>query len=151
MLPERLYATKNRTWPPLSHHKLHSRVEHSFSMKVLLVQAYLGGNEPPVFPLGLACIAASIPHHETKIFDSNTVTNPFETLRELAIDFNPDIVGISLRNIDSTNKSTVVFYYAWLKDLIAAIQAGCSAKITLGAVSYTHLTLPTIERCRSRW
>lgn len=115
-------------------------------MKVLLVQAYLGGNEPPVFPLGLACIAASIPKHETKVFDSNTVANPFDMLREIAVDFTPEIVGISLRNIDSTNKSDVVFYYTWLKDLIAAVQAGCSAKIILGGSGFSMFAREIMEQ-----
>ncbi len=106
-------------------------------MKILFVQAYLGGKEPPVFPLGLASLAASIPQHETKLFDTNTVTDPFNRLSDLAADFNPEIIGISLRNIDSTNKKKVVFYYKWLKDIIAAAKAGCSARIVLGGSGFS--------------
>ncbi len=115
-------------------------------MKVLLVQAYLGGNEPPVYPLGLACIAASIPHHETKLFDTNTATDPFKALRDITIGFGPDIVGISLRNIDSTNKSDVVFYYKWLKDLIEVIRPCCSAKIILGGSGFSMFAREIMEQ-----
>ena len=41
-------------------------------MNVLLVQAYLGGNEPLVFPIGLAYIKASITSHDVKVFAEKT-------------------------------------------------------------------------------
>ena len=40
-------------------------------MKVMLIQAYLGRKELPVFPLGLAMLAAVLPGHDVKIFDPN--------------------------------------------------------------------------------
>ncbi len=115
-------------------------------MKVLLVQAYLGGKESPVFPLGLACIASTIPHHEVKIFDPNTANNPFIHLKTISLEFDPAIVGISLRNIDSTNKNEVVFYYQWLKDIIAVILSSCSAKIILGGSGFSMFAREIMER-----
>ncbi|CAK8716541.1 Putative Radical SAM domain protein [Candidatus Electrothrix laxa] len=114
-------------------------------MKILLVQAYLGGNEPPVFPLGLASLAASIPQHEVQLFDSNTVDEPLNRLQELSTEFDPQVVGISLRNIDSTNKSTIIFYYQWLKDIIAAVKKGCSAKIVLGGSGFSMFAQQIME------
>lgn len=115
-------------------------------MKVLLVQAYLGGNEPPVYPLGLACIAASIPKHETLLFDTNTVQKPFDELKNTVQNFNPDVVGISLRNIDSTNKSKVVFYYTWLKDLITVIKDNCPVKIIIGGSGFSMFAREIMEQ-----
>ncbi len=106
-------------------------------MKVLLIQAYIGGNEPPVFPLGLSCIATSIPEHEVRIIDPNTNVNPFPYVKEQVKGFKPVVVGISLRNIDSTNKSNVVFYYAWLKDLVAAVKETSSAIIVVGGSGFS--------------
>ena len=90
-------------------------------MKVLLVQSYLGGNEPVVYPIGLACLVSSLKNHEIRVFDSNLSADPFQDLGVILKEFNPDIVGISLRNIDSTNKKKVVFYYTFLKETVSVI------------------------------
>lgn len=106
-------------------------------MKVLLVQSYLGGKEPPVFPLGLACIKSALPDHEARVFDTNTSKRPFEELKELAADFMPDVAGISLRNIDSTNKRVVVFYYPYLRETLDAINSSCNARIVIGGPGFS--------------
>jgi len=115
-------------------------------MKVLLIQAYLGGNEAPVFPLGLACIAASIPDHTTQLFDPNTVSDPFTALEKQCRKYTPDIVGISLRNIDSTNKSKIVFYYKWLKKLLTVTRSACPARIIVGGSGFSMFAREIMEQ-----
>src|SRR3990170_5460410 len=114
-------------------------------MKVLLVQSYLGGNEPPVFPLGLACIKAQIANHDVRGFDTNTSKRPFEELKEIVGDFSPDAIGISLRNIDSTNKREVVFYYSYLKKTIDVIKAYSNAKIIVGGSGFSMFANEIME------
>src|SRR3990172_3949992 len=98
-------------------------------MKVLLVQSYLGGSEPPIYPLGLSCISSLLYEHEVKVFDTNISENPFKDIQDIVIEFSPDIIGISLRNIDSTNKRRVVFYYDYLKKTLDVVKALSNAKI----------------------
>lgn len=108
-------------------------------MNILLTQAYLGRTERPVFPLGLSCLAPLIKGHNLKFFDPNVSENPVSELSDILIDFRPDIVGISLRNIDSTNKRKVVFYYPYLKEMIDAVKAGpCqNSKIVIGGSGFS--------------
>lgn len=114
-------------------------------MKILLVQSWLGGGEPPVFPLGLACLKAALADHEVRLFDLNTAEGPFEQLRELVAAFQPQVTGISLRNIDSTNKRTVVFYYPYLKDAVTAIKAGSAAPIVVGGSGFSMFAREIME------
>lgn len=114
-------------------------------MKILLVQAYLGGCEPPVYPLGLACIAAAILDHEVTIFDPNTKERPYDCLREVIERSRPELVGVSLRNIDSTNKSKVIFYYQGLAELLDVIRTSCSAKIVLGGSGFSMFAQEIME------
>ncbi len=106
-------------------------------MKIFLVQSYLGGKEPLVFPLGLSCLKACISGHEVFGFDLNTTTNPFEKLKETLDKFQPDVVGISLRNIDSTNKKIITFYYPYLKQTMDVIKTSCNALTVLGGPGFS--------------
>lgn len=106
-------------------------------MKVLLVQSYLGGNEPLVYPIGLASLAPALEGHEVSLFDMNLSTRPFEELGDRIKKTTPAVVGISLRNIDSTNKRNVVFYYRELKKTVDVIKNCSNAKIVIGGSGFT--------------
>lgn len=106
-------------------------------MKVLLVQSYLGGGEPQVFPLGIACLKAALSGHEVRGFDTNVSARPFDELKETIKAFSPDAIGISLRNIDSTNKRKVVFYYEFLARIIDAVKEVSAAPIIVGGSGFS--------------
>jgi len=106
-------------------------------MKILLVQSFLGSGEPSVFPLGLACLASSLPGHTVRVFDTNVGQRPYGELGKIIATFAPDVVGISLRNIDSTNKRRVVFYYANLKPLIDTVKTHTAAPIVIGGSGFS--------------
>lgn len=106
-------------------------------MRVLLVQSWLGGAETPVFPLGLACLKSALAGHEVRVFDLNTAARPFDELRALVAAFRPDVTGISLRNIDSTNKRVVVFYYPYLKEAVTAVREASAAPIVVGGSGFS--------------
>ncbi len=72
-------------------------------MRILLVQAWLGREQHPVLPLGLAAIAGSLAEHEIQIEDLNQSRSPMEKLRSVLADYKPDSVGFSLRNADTTS------------------------------------------------
>ncbi len=94
-------------------------------MKVLLIQSYLGGREAPVFPIGLASLAAALKadNHVIRALDLNTTSDPWKTLESEVRAFRPDVVGLSIRNIDSTNKRQVVYYYPEAKRAAAIVKA----------------------------
>lgn len=114
-------------------------------MKLLLVQSYLGGKEPPVFPLGLACIKAQLSGHDIRGFDTNTSERPLDELKEIIKDFSPDAIGMSLRNIDSTNKREVVFYYSYLKKAIDVIKGVSNARIIVGGSGFSMFAKEIME------
>ena len=94
-------------------------------MKILLCQSYLGPNnqEPLVFPLGLAYIASMLEDkHELMGFDPSVVQNPLNELSSILEDFHPDIVGVSLRNIDGIFSFYKCSYYLPFVSLIRHIK-----------------------------
>ncbi len=93
-------------------------------MRILLVQAPLGRAQAPVMPLGLAFVAAAVGReHRTWIHDPNV--EPDGRLHALLGEVRPDVVGISLRNIDTTQVADPYCYYAhfppfvrWLREVV---------------------------------
>jgi hypothetical protein len=74
-------------------------------VKVLLCSQFYGdgGRVFPAgvcFPIGLAYIASVLDDHDVRVFDANVVEDPPGTLSKLLESDMPDVVGISLRNID---------------------------------------------------
>ncbi|MCD4707499.1 MAG: cobalamin-dependent protein [Candidatus Sabulitectum sp.] len=72
-------------------------------MKILLVQTWLGREQHPVLPLGLASIAGSLSSRTVRIEDLNLSGSPMERLRSVLADYKPDAVGFSVRNADTTS------------------------------------------------
>ena len=69
-------------------------------MKILLIQLYNGGEVEPVYPLGLSYLSKVTSADDVRIFDQNLCkSDPFFETERMLLDFSPDIVGISIRNI----------------------------------------------------
>jgi len=80
-------------------------------MKILLIQSYLGRKETPILPVGLAYLANRLHGHEVSILDPNVEDDPYGSIRKRMADFKPDIVGLSLRNIDTTTYRDIYYHY----------------------------------------
>lgn len=79
-------------------------------MRVLLVQALSMENPVPerVYPIGIVSLAGCLldKGHTVSLLDMNTAPNPFGALKERLLDFEPEVVGLSLRNIDPLANKT---------------------------------------------
>jgi anaerobic magnesium-protoporphyrin IX monomethyl ester cyclase len=80
-------------------------------MRVLLVQtpSIETVSSEKVYPLGIVRLAGAArkESHEVSVFDMNLSVDPFGGLKNRLSEFEPDVVGLSLRNIDPLgNKST---------------------------------------------
>ncbi len=114
-------------------------------MRVLLVQSYLGGAEPPVYPVALACLKSALVGHEVEAFDPNIAADPYGELAAAIREFKPQAVGVSLRNIDSTNKRVVIFYYLYFKELLAAIRQETAAPLIVGGSGFSMFAERVME------
>ncbi len=73
-------------------------------MRVLLVQTQSveGPSSERVYPLGIVLLAGQArgAGFETAVLDMNIESDPYGALKEKILDFKPEVVGLSLRNID---------------------------------------------------
>ena len=79
-------------------------------MRILLIQASSveGVSQEKVYPLGIVSLASRLKeqNHELRILDMNIEQDSFSSLKEHLLDFHPEAVGISLRNIDPLGNKT---------------------------------------------
>ena len=105
--------------------------------KILLVQQYLGDNNEvgPVFPIGLAYIATAIAQTDwnVRVLDMNIYDNPYETLSETLESYQPDVIGLSLRNIDNVDYENFNYFYQELNILIPRLKQYGALLIVGGA------------------
>ena len=110
-------------------------------MRVLLCQSYLGAgsSEPQVFPLGLAYLASMIMEkHDLQCFDPNTSEDPFLELRNIFEKLRPDVVGVSLRNVDSVFSFNKRSYYNPFVEIIRTVRKEAPhAKLIVGGTGFS--------------
>ncbi|TAN45179.1 MAG: B12 lower ligand biosynthesis radical SAM protein BzaD [Nitrospirae bacterium] len=82
-------------------------------MRVMLVQSISveSSVNERVYPIGIVALAGVLRRagHEVGILDMNMSSDPFSALKKLLLEFAPDAVGLSLRNIDPLGNKTTSF------------------------------------------
>jgi len=113
----------------------------AYFMKVLLISANNEIVPYTVYPIGLDYVAGSISFkHIVKIIDVNC-TGIQESFIKGVLDFLPHIIGISIRNVDTTDIITPSgysqSYIDRYKKIIDLIRDKCNAPIILGGSGFT--------------
>lgn len=111
-------------------------------MKVLLIQQDVGRRliAYPLYPIGLSYLAAALTEHEVKIFDPNIYGYPacFDELRKEMERFRPDVVGISIRNIDTTQRRDLFVNFNTVKPTLKVVlDIKPDAKIVAGGTGFS--------------
>lgn len=116
-------------------------------MNVLLVQSYLGKKDPLVYPLGLSYIATFLNNHKVKILDPNTLSDPWTILEKELLGFNPNVVGVSLRNIDNQLRMGTFYYYKIFREMIRFIRKHLiDVPIIVGGAGFSMFAREILER-----
>jgi radical SAM superfamily enzyme YgiQ (UPF0313 family) len=108
-------------------------------MRVLLISANTEQINMPVLPLGLACVAAAVQGagHEMQMLNLMMQTDTRQALKEAIVGFNPEIIGISVRNIDDQNMENPKFLLDGVKDVVSGCRKFSGATIVLGGAGYS--------------
>ena len=124
-------------------------------MKILLCSQYHGPKglafaSGICFPIGLAYVASMLEDHEVKIFDTNLAENPLEKLSRIVENEEPELVGISLRNIDLLNPPNVdPDYYGHFKSMINLVKEKApNSKIVVGGTGFSLFSRKIMEENR---
>ncbi len=109
-------------------------------MRTLLISANTEQLQMPVLPMGLACVAAAAEHagHEVKLLNLMT-KDDFQKLEleNAVLCFQPELVGVSVRNIDDQNMNSPRFLLEAVRNVVSACHRLTSAPIVLGGAGYS--------------
>jgi radical SAM superfamily enzyme YgiQ (UPF0313 family) len=108
-------------------------------MKVLLISANTSDINMPTLPLGLVCVATATKAagHEVEVLDLLSRQEPLAQVKAAIESLRPDVIGISVRNIDDQCMENTRFLLQEVKDVIAACRAHSQALIILGGAGYS--------------
>jgi hypothetical protein len=106
-------------------------------VNVLLVSANRLKAPYAVYPLGLDYVVRAIEdRHRVRVLDLNTASDS-RLLAEEIKEAPPDIVGLSIRNIDNTDTLDPRGFTGQYRDLVTLIRSHTAAPIVLGGSGFT--------------
>jgi len=122
-------------------------------VRVLLVSANRERIPDPIFPLGLAYIAAAARQagHEVAAADLCFGSRPLDDLRRQANAFQPDVVGLSIRNIDNAAYPLTVEYLGPHREVMDTLRAVTYAPIVLGGSGFGIMPEQYMEALDGDW
>jgi radical SAM superfamily enzyme YgiQ (UPF0313 family) len=117
-------------------------------VRVLLIAAADGsGEQGAPLPIGLGCVAAATERagHKVRLL-SLAASGEWEfRTADAVLEFCPDVIGISARNIDDQDMQHPHFLLASLQELVAACRRVSSAPIVLGGAGYSIFPQPALR------
>ena len=106
--------------------------------RILLISANRESFPEPVFPIGSVYVgnALQMAGARVRIFDMRHHFSTSSVQKEIAT-FQPDCIGISLRNVDNAAYPTASFYLPSYAALVKSIRTICKVPIILGGSAFS--------------
>jgi radical SAM superfamily enzyme YgiQ (UPF0313 family) len=116
-------------------------------MKVLLISANTEQINMPTLPLGLACVAMATRKagHEVAFLDLMSEDDVLAVIRDAMEGVAPDVVGISVRNIDDQSMEKPNFLLEPVRRVVASCRSLSDVPIVLGGAGYSMYPESALE------
>lgn len=108
-------------------------------MRVLLISANTEQINMPVLPLGLGCIARAVQEagHEVQVINLMSREDIIHVIEDSIQGFSPEVIGISVRNIDDQAMAGPRFLLEPVKDIVTLSRQQTDAPIVIGGAGYS--------------
>jgi len=108
-------------------------------MKVLMISANTEQINMPVLPIGLACVAEAVQRagHEVKLVNPGAASPSRSAIAVAIGELQPEVIGISVRNIDDQVMAKPRFLLEPVRAMVAACRELSSAPIILGGAGFS--------------
>lgn len=108
-------------------------------MKILMISSNTAMSPYPVYPLGVSMVAAALTAagHEVRQLDFLQRNSSLDELGEEVRKYQPELTGISIRNIDNVNIINEQYYIDTVVDIVSRIRQASDRKIVLGGAGFS--------------
>jgi radical SAM superfamily enzyme YgiQ (UPF0313 family) len=108
-------------------------------MRVLLVSANREEINMRTAPLGLACVATATEKagHDVLLLDLMAEEDPPAALRNAVIQLSPEVIGVSVRNIDDQRMRDARFLLEQAREVVAQCREISRSPVVLGGAGYS--------------
>jgi radical SAM superfamily enzyme YgiQ (UPF0313 family) len=116
-------------------------------MRVLLISGNREDADIRVPALGLACIAAACEQagHEVRLLDLLIEKDPKASVEKTIGDFAPEVIGVSVRNIDDQKMRNPRFLLEQARETVAWCRGVSPAPIVLGGAGFSILPQAVLD------
>jgi len=116
-------------------------------VKILLISVNRERMPSPVFPLGLAYIARALKDggHTIEVMDLCFSQNVLDDLTGVLTRFRPDLIGLSLRNLDNLTYPTSISYLKEVEEVIRVCRQSSRSKLVIGGSGYSLAAKELLE------
>ncbi len=116
-------------------------------MKILFISANTEQINMATLPLGLACVAAATraAGHETLLLDLLTEESPIDRITQTITAFQPEVIGISVRNIDDQQSAEPRFLLEPIKEIINVCKSLTPVPVVLGGAGYSIFPVRVLQ------
>ncbi|MFH0879417.1 MAG: cobalamin-dependent protein, partial [Lentisphaerota bacterium] len=116
-------------------------------MKVLLISTNMAETPYAVYPLGMSMVASALEqdHHQVAMLDFLHQGQSLEAVREAVRREHPELIGLSIRNIDNVNLLNEQHYIASVQGIVKILREETSVKIVLGGSGFSVMPQPVLE------
>jgi radical SAM superfamily enzyme YgiQ (UPF0313 family) len=108
-------------------------------VRVLLISANREEVNMRTWPLGAALVATSVRRagHSVRVLDLMASMDPWSSVRGAIEEFRPDLIGVSVRNVDNQSMTDPQFYLEEVRDLVIYCRELTTVPIVLGGAGYS--------------
>lgn len=108
-------------------------------MRVLLIASNTALTSYPVYPIGCSMVAAALDNagHEVRQFDFMHQNSSLDALGQAIEEYSPELIGISIRNIDNVIMVNEKWYIDVSKSIVNKIREITDAVVILGGAGFS--------------
>ncbi|MDO8587987.1 MAG: cobalamin-dependent protein [Armatimonadota bacterium] len=116
-------------------------------MNVLLINTNRETSPSPAIPLGLCAVASSAAAagHSVTVEDLCFARNPLRRLAEALAKAKPDVIGLSVRNIDSSDSVRPTWFMPEIREIVRTCREYSPVPIAIGGPAVGLLPRPVLE------
>jgi len=103
--------------------------------------------EPISYPLGLSYVASGLERtdNEIEVLDLLLTDDYSKKLVNVVADLDPDVIGLSIRNIDNQSMRNPIFFLSDVREIVKICKNFSNAKIVLGGSAFNVAPFEILE------